>query len=74
MAEQNEMVNLFRTLATQMAGVSTAVGAQGVAQLIRSFEGTPKDYKEWVKSIEKYAVLTGLDNNRIKNFEKGLQH
>ena len=64
--QQNEMVQLFRNLATQMAGVSTAVGAQGVAQLIKSFEGDPKQYKEWIKSVEKYAVLTGLDNNRIK--------
>ena len=32
------------------------------------YEGKPNKLKEWVKSIEKYAVLTNLDNDRIKRF------
>lgn len=49
-----------------MGHVSTALGAQGVNQIVVPFEGEPKKFKEWVKSIEKYAVLTNLGNDGIK--------
>ena len=48
----------FQTLATQMGKVSTAFGAQGVNQIVMPFEGEASKFKDWVKSIEKYAVLT----------------
>ena len=41
-------------------------GAQGINQIVQPFEGEPKKFKEWVKSIEKYAVLTNLRQDRIK--------
>ncbi|MET0107141.1 MAG: hypothetical protein ABW072_18665 [Sedimenticola sp.] len=57
---------VFQNLAVQMGNVSTALGAQGVNQIIDPFEGDAKKFKEWVKSIEKYAVLMELDDHRVK--------
>ena len=44
-----------------MTGLTTTMGAQRVAKLIKPFEGNPKEFKEWIKSIEKYDILTNLD-------------
>ena len=49
-----------------MGNVSSALGVQGISQIVVPYEGEPKKFKEWVKSIEKYAVLTNPDNDRIK--------
>ena len=57
---------VFQNLAVEMGNVSTALGAQGVNQIISPFEGDAKKFKEWVKSIEKYAVLMELDDPRVK--------
>ena len=49
-----------------MAGLSsTAVGAQGVAKIIRPFEGDGKQFKNWIKNIEKYALLTRIPNDQV---------
>ena len=44
----------LKNVGDQMTGLSTTMGAQGVARIhvIKPFEGNPKDFKEWVKSIE----------------------
>lgn len=65
MADQ-DIGAVFNNLATQMANVSSAVGAQGIAQVIIPFEGDNKQFKSWMKSIEKYAYLTGLGPDKIK--------
>ena len=65
MADAN-VAQVFQNLALEMSNVSTALGTQGINQIVTPFEGEPKKYKEWVKSIEKYAVLTNLDNDKIK--------
>ena len=57
---------VFQNLAVEMGNVSTALGAQCVNQIISPFEGDAKKFKEWVKSIEKYAVLMELDDPRVK--------
>lgn len=57
---------VFQDLATQLRQVSTAVGTQGVGQVVQKFDGSTKEYKSWIKSIEKYATLTGLDDERKK--------
>lgn len=67
MAEQQaQFANLFRNMGEQVAGLSTAVGAQGVAKIIRPFEGDGKQFKDWIKSIEKYALLTRVPNDQVK--------
>lgn len=65
MADAN-VAQVFQNLALEMSNVSTALGTHGINQIVTSFEGEPKKYKEWVKSIEKYAVLTNLNNDKIK--------
>lgn len=65
MADQ-DIGAVFNNLATQMANVSSAVGAQGIAQTISPFEGDAKQFKTWMKSIEKYAYLTGLGPDKIR--------
>ena len=38
------------------------MGAQGVGTKLEVFSGEPKGLKEWIKSIEKYAILTNADD------------
>lgn len=66
MITDQDVAALFRHLATQLAGLSTVVGAQGIAQIVQNFDGDSKHYKDWVKSVEKYALLTNLNDDRIK--------
>lgn len=67
MAEtQEEFVNLIRTVGHQVANLSTTVGAQGVARIIKPFSGESKFFKEWIKEIEKYAVLVRVTDPQIK--------
>ena len=61
-----QMAGLSRTVGENMAGLSTTVGAQGVAKIINPFDGNPKDFKEWIKSIEKYALLTRVQADQVK--------
>ena len=51
-----EVAQVFQNMAVEMSNVSTALGAQGINQIITPYEGDPKKFKDWVKSIEKYAV------------------
>lgn len=66
MAEQ-DLVNLFKSIDEQMGSLTTTVGAQSVSKIVSSFDGSdPKVFKKWIKNIEKYATLTGMDAGRIK--------
>ena len=57
---------VFADLATEMAGVQSALSAQGVAQMVPVFEGEPKGFRDWVKAIEKYCALMNLPDGRKK--------
>ena len=52
MANQ-DVAALFQHKAAQLAGLSTLVGAQGIAHIVNPFEGDLKKFEDWVKSIEK---------------------
>ena len=58
--------HVFQNLALEMGKVSTALGAQGISQIIAPFEGDSRKFKDWVMSIEKYALFTDLDDNGVK--------
>lgn len=58
--------HVFQNLAQEMGKVSTALGAQGISQIIAPFDGEARKFKDWVKSIEKYALLTDLDDDTVK--------
>ena len=64
MADQ-DVAQAFQNLVAEMGNVSTALGTQGVNQIVLPFEGEPKKFKEWVKSKEKYTELLNLGNNGI---------
>ena len=66
MAEQGQFVNLMRTIGEEVTGMTTTIGAQGVAKIIKPFEGDSHQFKEWIKSIEKYAYLTRVPNDQVK--------
>ena len=65
MAEVN-IPALFDHLGEQMVGLSTAIKNQGVSLDVRPFDGKAKDFKSWVKSVEKYARLNNLNEDQIK--------
>ena len=58
--------HVFQNLAQEMGKDSTALGGQGISQIIAPCEGDAKKFKDWVKSIEKYALLTDLDDDGVK--------
>lgn len=61
------LYQLFRNVNGQITSLTTTVGAQGVAKIIPSFDGSePKKFKEWVKDIEKHATLTGVTSERVR--------
>ena len=41
------------------------VDTQSVTQIVPTFDGDPKKYKDWIKAVEKYAKLTNIANNDI---------
>ena len=55
---------VFQYLAREMANVSSALNAQGVSQIVQCFDGNPKNFRDWVKQIEKYCKLTSLPEAR----------
>ena len=66
MQQEAELIHLFRNVAQEISGVHTVIGAQGVAKIITAYQGDPKQCKEWLKSIEKYAILTQLGEDQRK--------
>ena len=65
MAEQR-LVQMFESLSGAIGSLSTAVGAQGVIGQIEAYSGEPKGFKDWIKGIEKYALLTSADSDQTK--------
>ena len=37
-----------------------------MTQVITHFEGDPKGFKEWIKAVETYALLTQADTDKVK--------
>lgn len=57
---------VFQELASQMSNVSSALSAQGISQIVQTFDGSPKNFRDWIKQIEKYCKLTNLPEARMK--------
>ena len=61
------VLELFRSVDGQMTNLTTAIGAQCVAKVVKSFDGSnPKEFKEWIKNVEKFATLTRIPPERVK--------
>ena len=56
----------FQNIQLKLANVSQALTTQGVSSSVIKFDGNPKNYREWVKSIEKYAILANIVCDRWK--------
>ena len=54
----------MRWIANQFKGLQTAISVP-LLQVVRSFEGDPSQFKDWVKEIEKYAHMARLDSTDI---------
>ena len=63
---QDMFVAALQNVGEQMSGLTTTMGAQGVAKIIKPFEGNPKEFKDWIKGIEKYAILTRITPENIR--------
>ena len=60
------LAELFEGLSGAIGTLATNVGAQGVGTKIEVYSGELKGFKEWIKSIEKYALLTNADGVQTK--------
>ena len=58
---------MVKSVQEQMGRLATTMGAQGIAKTVPSFDGSnPKEFKDWIKSIEKFVTLTQIENERVK--------
>ena len=59
-------VQAFQDLRLELTNVTHALTAQGISGIVSKFDGSPKHFREWIKSIDKYAVLVNADDERKK--------
>ena len=57
-------VQIFQNVRAELANVSNALAAQGISIIVSRFDGNAKNFREWIKSIEKYSMLTCVDDAR----------
>ena len=58
---------ILRKMAHQFGTLSAAMSTQGVFHVVKTFEGDPAKFKQWVKDIEKYSKLVQLSDSKIPN-------
>lgn len=63
---QDPAVIAFRNMTAEIAQLNQAFTTQGISSTVVRFDGNPKNYREWIKSIEKYATLVNVPDNRKK--------
>ena len=61
MADQ-PFLNALQNLSLKMDNFNNSLGASQ----IKSFDGNPKEFKRWVKSVEKHALLERIPTDKIK--------
>ena len=63
MAEVN-IPALFDRLGEQMLGLSQTIKSQGVTLDVTPFDGKAKDFKNWMKAVEKHARLNQFNEDQ----------
>ena len=63
---QQDVGAAFAAIAGQMQAVSRALGTQGVSGVVDSYEGESSKFREWIRNLEKYALLVGADDETRK--------
>ena len=61
-----ELTKVFGNLHSELTNVSNALSTQGISNVVLKYDGSKKDYREWIKSIEKYATLVNIPHEKIK--------
>ena len=61
-------VQAIQDLRLELNNVTHALTAQGISGIVSKFDGNLKHFHEWVKPIDKYAVLVNADDNRKKAY------
>ena len=54
----------FQDLRLELTNLTHALTAQRISGIVSKFDGNPKHLREWIKSIDKYAVLVNADDER----------
>ena len=60
------MEDVGKDFSTQLAILSTIISAQGVSQIVGVFDWDPTKFRDWIKSIEKYVLLSSGDDTLTK--------
>lgn len=53
--------DVLKNLKDQLTHVNATLASQGVRNVVQTYDGDPKLFREWVKSVEKYQRLTNSD-------------
>ena len=60
-------MQVFANLTQELTNVSQVLTAQGISNIVLRFDGNPKNYREWIKSTEKYTVLVNVPEAHKKS-------
>ncbi|KAL4217828.1 hypothetical protein ACF0H5_022567 [Mactra antiquata] len=64
--QNNEPGVRINRLNQQVTAVTTVLTFHGVKNVVEEFPGKSKHFREWVQAIEKYRLLTHLNENIVK--------
>ena len=53
---------IFQNVTAELANISNALAEQGISNTVRRFDGNAKNFREWIKSVENYSILMGVDD------------
>ena len=60
------VITAWQAMTAEIAQLNHAFTTQGISSTVQKFDGNPKNFREWVKSIEKYAILVNMPDHRKK--------
>ena len=60
------MEDIGKDFSTQLTNLSTIISAQGVSKIVGVFDGDPTKFRDCIKSIEKYILLSSGDDTLTK--------
>ena len=66
--------NVGQSFSNQFAGLSTVMSAQEVSQVVGSFDGEHTQYRYWIKSNEKYVLLSNQSKRLVYQRSRAAVH
>lgn len=58
--------NVLTQLSERLSNVSSTLASQGVKNVVPIYDGQPKNFREWVKAVEKYRTVMSLEEDQCK--------